>query len=243
MASEQAMTERERLREAYIEGWLRAHSLGCRFKHPLGRAMLDWRDREVTQERPSEGDETNLSGPANFMDAVADCSRCGHSLEFVGTNPASLQCVNPKCEPSTTEGEREKALAFKISALLVAFKKGTELFPTIDAILALLTQPQEPGGWIEPRPEIQRFAEWMELRLRENDHKQHWTNLSAFSLLPKLKAEVVELVAATDPHHPGGNCHEEITREAADVANYAMMIADIHGTEAPPPEPAGDDDG
>jgi NTP pyrophosphatase (non-canonical NTP hydrolase) len=71
---------------------------------------------------------------------------------------------------------------------------------------------------IELRPEVAVFAEAMELALRENDWKGHWRHCTGTYLFNRLRGEVNELSRATKP--------EERLKEAADVANFAMMIAD-----------------
>ena len=80
-------------------------------------------------------------------------------------------------------------------------------------------------------PEIQRplkiFWSLMEQKLRENEHKGGWAGDSPISLWKRLREEANELMAEIvagseiDP--------QEIAREAADVANFAMMIADVCG--------------
>jgi len=87
----------------------------------------------------------------------------------------------------------------------------------------------EPVLSRKPRPSVLWFAERMEAKLRENDHKGGW-NASEFSeLLVLLEKEVAELGQAafrlacleiTDSTIHG------VIDEAVDVANFAMMIAD-----------------
>lgn len=64
------------------------------------------------------------------------------------------------------------------------------------------------------RPEVQWFAEQMELALRENDHKTGWRDEHQSWLLGEL-------------HRNAGKIREErgIVR-AVNTANFAMMIAD-----------------
>lgn len=72
------------------------------------------------------------------------------------------------------------------------------------------------------RMEVRRFSLLMELKLRKNDHKGGWANMPRETLLALLDGEVQELreaIASGDPL--------DIAQEAADVANYAMMIADV----------------
>ena len=76
----------------------------------------------------------------------------------------------------------------------------------------------------ELRPELQQFALAMESRLKENDHKGGWDRESPGWLYARLLEELAELLDAL-----GFGSMENIRREAADVANYAMMIADVAG--------------
>lgn len=86
------------------------------------------------------------------------------------------------------------------------------------------------------RPEVAAFAELMELTLRRNDHKPSWRADSAGQLLARLHDEVSELSACVE-------CcaaHDlSAVSEAVDVANFAMMIADVLGGLAQP-KPAPD---
>lgn len=66
------------------------------------------------------------------------------------------------------------------------------------------------------------FAAVMERKLDENDHKEHWSNFPISHLSRRLSQELEELRRAIKKNLPP----EDIVREAADVANFAMMIAD-----------------
>jgi len=69
------------------------------------------------------------------------------------------------------------------------------------------------------------FAEIMKRKLISNQHKGGWSNDLFSYLLCRLKEETHELeVALTNGCPPA-----KITEEAADVANFAMMIADVSG--------------
>jgi NTP pyrophosphatase (non-canonical NTP hydrolase) len=73
------------------------------------------------------------------------------------------------------------------------------------------------------RSEVAWFAEIMEQKLSENDHKAHWSGFGYGWLLHRLRQETGELERAINL----GKCDaEQIAREAADVANFSMMIAD-----------------
>jgi len=95
---------------------------------------------------------------------------------------------------------------------------------------ALSHQTEQPDTQhVELRPALRWFAEQMELKLRANDHKGGWNQCSLQYLFEKLDEEVGELSATLT--------NEETIREAADVANIAMMIAD----NARQPAPKGED--
>lgn len=74
---------------------------------------------------------------------------------------------------------------------------------------------------VELRPEVYAFAQAMELKLRLNDHKTHWSNMTQRYLSQRLSQEREELRRACRRGDPA-----EILSEAADVANFAMMLAD-----------------
>lgn len=96
---------------------------------------------------------------------------------------------------------------------------------------------------LELRPEVAAFAQALEAQLRANDHKSGWKGDSVSSLMERLKEEVDELVKALCSHlieygrakrgteEPllFADTEFEVLKEAADVANFAMMIADVCG--------------
>jgi hypothetical protein len=92
---------------------------------------------------------------------------------------------------------------------------------------------------LELRPEVAAFAQLMEAKLRENDHKGGWQHDGTDALLKRLREEADELQYVTEtsgawcsaPPRSVLNTEERIrvAREAADVANFAMMIADVCG--------------
>lgn len=76
------------------------------------------------------------------------------------------------------------------------------------------------------RREVALFALLMEKKLAANDHKPHWCYEEKEVLWAKLMAELYELqVELVKPH----NDAEKIALEAADLANFAMMLVDNHG--------------
>lgn len=66
------------------------------------------------------------------------------------------------------------------------------------------------------RPAVLKFAELMEARLREHDHKGGWEKDDALTLARRLKSNADTLPA-------GG------VEAAVDTANYALMLADKAG--------------
>ena len=75
---------------------------------------------------------------------------------------------------------------------------------------------------MRPRPQLAWFAERMESKLRANDHKGGWLGDDMESLLRRLDEELREL---WHEYH-SINRWEKFIDEAADVANFAMMVAD-----------------
>lgn len=73
-----------------------------------------------------------------------------------------------------------------------------------------------------PRPVVVRFAEDMEQRLLENDHKGGWGRESKQHLVNLLTKATTDLMIAMKNNEP----MQLITTRCADVANITMMIAD-----------------
>ena len=63
------------------------------------------------------------------------------------------------------------------------------------------------------RPEVQRFAELMEWKLRANDHKPGFQLMSLQSIIERMREEAQELLAEGQ--------EESTLDEAIDVANFA----------------------
>ena len=73
------------------------------------------------------------------------------------------------------------------------------------------------------RESVYHFAMAMEAELKKNDHKGGWDGESVDWLLKRLDQEVIEL---KDAIRLGKN-PSEVGEEAADVANFAMMISEV----------------
>lgn len=86
--------------------------------------------------------------------------------------------------------------------------------------------------------EVRWFGEIMDDLLTENDHKPGWKGEPMSYLLDRLEQEVEELKAeletrpepATD--EAMGWRDRRIIKEAADIANFCMMIADVQRESA-----------
>ena len=65
------------------------------------------------------------------------------------------------------------------------------------------------------------FSGVMNSKLRQNDHKSHWSGMTPSDVLAGLRGEIQEL----SDELPGGDT-ERIIREAADVANFAFFAHD-----------------
>ena len=73
------------------------------------------------------------------------------------------------------------------------------------------------------RPEVRRFAELMEAKLKKNDHKSHGSKESFTYLFGRLDDERKELNQAVSSAKTNNG---RIADEAVDVANFLMMIVD-----------------
>jgi hypothetical protein len=68
---------------------------------------------------------------------------------------------------------------------------------------------------------VDEFAAHMMTKLRANKHKAHWSTVDDWWLVARMELEMEELREALSI----GN-KSAIIKECADVANFAMMIAD-----------------
>lgn len=90
--------------------------------------------------------------------------------------------------------------------------------------------------WIDhmkPRKAIEWFAQEMEAKLRENDHKSGWQGCRFSELFPRLREETDELLVTAHPLQldtiTKKLTHEDackLIHKCADIANFAMMLAD-----------------
>lgn len=89
---------------------------------------------------------------------------------------------------------------------------------------------------IRLRRPVVAFVGAMERRLSKHDRdrgRRGWTKDESFDLVRRLKEELFELEAAliSDAAFVGDYV-QRVTDEAADVANFAMMVSDVVGLQA-----------
>jgi hypothetical protein len=80
---------------------------------------------------------------------------------------------------------------------------------------------------------VSKFGEAMVDRLTANARKGHWANCHNGYLRRRLRTETRELFALLDKANRTGltpELRKAIVHEAADVANFAMMIAENNGS-------------
>lgn len=73
------------------------------------------------------------------------------------------------------------------------------------------------------RPELRQFAEALELRLRENDHKSGWDQMSPDQCLRRAHVEMHELDEAAYSRKSGQPI-EPVLHEVEDTANFLFFL-------------------
>lgn len=109
---------------------------------------------------------------------------------------------------------------------------------TIDDFIAKFPPPDLPVDLDGVRPQVAAFALRMEQELRANEHKGGWTGESPVRLairasqraggLLEEAEDYLEARRGLDPTY-AGDIAVSVGHEAADLANYAMMVADVCG--------------
>ena len=77
---------------------------------------------------------------------------------------------------------------------------------------------------LEMRKEVVDFAQFMEKILRDNDYKSSWKDMTVWDIFARLQEEVEELRHAL--RFPSADW-QNVQKECVDVANFAMMLADV----------------
>lgn len=120
------------------------------------------------------------------------------------------------------------AMTEAIIAGIIAAEGGT---PEVTGVVELKVMPAAPRLI---RRAVEAFAHLMERQLKANDHKPGWPNDDPHDLFRRLLEEEGELMAEINrAGMKGQNLNPEVIasigKEAADVANCAMMIAERYG--------------
>ena len=87
---------------------------------------------------------------------------------------------------------------------------------------------------MKKRKSVLWFANQMESVLQENDDYLGWDDCYLYELMSKLLHEVAELQEVVGRGELDRVRCEQAIKEAVDVANYAMMIADNIKYATPP---------
>ncbi len=97
----------------------------------------------------------------------------------------------------------------------------------------------EPYDMAFRRQAVDKFAEVMKAKLERDVYKGSWDGCSTEYLTCRAVDEMTELAKAIDSNLS----KKEVTKEAADVANFVMMIADNYMQEIKPSPQPGDEPG
>jgi len=179
---------------------------GRRMEHtPLKQATRRARLKEAEHRAVDEILEL-LTPPPSLASVVAEIDAAYHEKEMADS------AMNP-----LNDGEADPHYA--LWAHNEAAEKLVTNWPSIRTALTI-----SGTGW---RPEVRAFADLMEAQLRKNDHKPGWKHDRPHLLLKRLYDEAAELGHAM-PYDDDYEA-EIVGLEAADVANFAMMIADVCG--------------
>ena len=93
----------------------------------------------------------------------------------------------------------------------------------------IMREPESYNREGFPRDEVMRFAYWMERKLKMNDHKGGWEDMTPAELSTRCMDELTELrlkIMEASQEGLSKQLCEMIRDEAADVANFAMMVAE-----------------
>ena len=161
-----------------------------------------------------------------------DCC-CAQSWAALGITKYTGKSIPEEIEALKERAQKAEARCADQKRILDNIQKSVESGPDMVELDRLRT---EAARWQALRPEVQIFAEAMERKLRENDHKGGWDDMPSRWLRGRLAGEVRELEAAIAAYIDKIDiCNREqdlsksrqaILSECADIANFAMMIAD-----------------
>lgn len=133
---------------------------------------------------------------------------------------------DPDTQLINTEEGVLKAILNTYAATMYKCDKTGEYFPKI---IASSIKKEKPD--IQLRPAVDWFTDQMELKLRDNDYMLGWGNRLSLTLYGKLGESFLKLHKhiLNQKHVPNlRDIDRKIKKECIDLANYAMMIADLN---------------
>lgn len=114
-----------------------------------------------------------------------------------------------------------------------------------EQLMAMVLRAEQAPAAVELRPVVLWFAQQMELKLRENEHKGGWHHCDVGVLRARIGEELRELgyalrraFAAQRGSEKAKELDALVIRESADVGAMAMMVAD-HFREGGPSQDQG----
>lgn len=154
-------------------------------------------------------------------------------LEGVDFNELTGYIETLKAERDAARSEAEMLRA-EVGRLREALDDATNALGVADIRVTDARAEGERAGLaaaFDVRPSVRVFALLMEEKLRENDHKGCWQGDTAGGLFSRLMEEAGELREALAAWRAGSAVADIVLvgREAADVANFALMLADNCG--------------
>lgn len=161
--------------------------------------------------------------------AIVACTQCGCTVEG-----PEVDVWNRRATP--TESREQEPVGIRLEMQDGEGWKDVGQATTMDGLHFLIhdyagmpnpirTTPTESREREAIRPEVLAFARIMEAKLRAHDDRPGWKEDQVGALLLRAIEELDEVRDAWQT----GRSSKEMAAEAADVANFAMMIADVSG--------------
>jgi len=155
-------------------------------------------------------------------------------LEHIRAEKAEARVDKLEAENTKLECERDNALA-SVQSLEAGIHSQDEVFTS--KYNKLVAENKRLRGRIDElglvRESVRWFVRHMEEKLRENDDRGGWQDSNSSWLLLRLREEANELEEALRRHRrtdygsdTSDSSADDVISECADIANFAMMIAD-----------------
>jgi len=218
--------------------WERWHELSKRGGLDVAgcQMLADWK-READQLRAQlqEREAVLREALEKILTAETDTDRWGGHISETGK--IAQQALSSPSQPLNRVAELEAQNA----ALREALEEVNSILPDKryfsrditsikEKVNRALSSPSQPSRYREIRPEVQWFAGEMEKQLKANDHKGGWKECELDWLFDRLIEETHEIRHELHKQWNGPLKRatlQQIIKESSDVANFAMMIADI----------------